>query len=93
MRHFIIVKFNNTINIQEISKQISDLFNNSLNIDGVENVEIYTSNTNLSNRYDLMIEMKLTQTALKIFDNSEIHKTWKNEYGKYITNKAIFDCN
>lgn len=92
MKHFIIVKFNNTLNIQEISNPIRDLFNNSLNIDGVDSVKIYISNTNLANRHDLMIEMELTKTALKIFDNSEIHKTWKNKYGKYITNKIIFDC-
>lgn len=39
-----------------------------------------------------MIEMSLTKESLELFDNSEIHKTWKDEYGKYIVNKTIFDC-
>lgn len=93
MRHFIIVKFDDSINMQDIVKPINNLFSKSLNLEGVDNVEIHASNSNLTNRYDLMIEMKLTQTALKKFDNSEIHKTWKSEYGKYIVDKVIFDCN
>ncbi len=92
MKHFIIVKFDNTINVKEILKPIEDLFLKSLNIDGVDSVKIYTSNTDLSNRHDLMIEMRLTLDALKTFDNSEIHKKWKSEYGQYITDKTIFDC-
>ena len=48
---------------------------------------------NLSNRHDLMIEMQLSRKALETFDNSEIHKCWKEQYGKYILNKVIFDCN
>lgn len=39
-----------------------------------------------------MIEMVLTPQALELFDNSQIHKKWKTEYGKYIVNKTIFDC-
>ena len=30
--------------------------------------------------------------ALEEFDNGEIHKEWKEEFGKYIMNKTIFDC-
>ena len=58
----------------------------------VEKVEIYESNTDLPNRYDLMIKMDLSKNALKEFDNSEIHKEWKEKFGKYITSKTIFDC-
>lgn len=65
MRHFIIVKFRDTINAKDILKPIKDLFNESLNIDGCDSVKIYVSNTNLSNRHDLMIEMKLTRNCLK----------------------------
>ena len=39
-----------------------------------------------------MIKMDLSKEALKVFDNSEIHKRWKEEYGTYIANKTIFDC-
>lgn len=65
MRHFIIVKFNDTINVKDILKPIEDLFNKSLNIDGIDSVNIYMSNTNLSNRHDLMIEMNLTRNCFK----------------------------
>ena len=30
--------------------------------------------------------------ALEEFDNGEIHKEWKERFGKYIMNKIIFDC-
>jgi ribosomal protein L4 len=92
MRHFIIVKFNDSGKTQELVEQIKELFNKSLNIDGVNKVEVHMSNTNLPNRHDLMIEMLLTPEGLKTFDDSEIHKIWKSEYGKYIVNKTIFDC-
>lgn len=92
MRHLIIVKFNTSINIQELAREITNLFKKALNINGVHKVEVHVSNTNLQNRHDLMIEMQLTPTALEIFDNSKIHKTWKSKYGKYIENKTVFDC-
>lgn len=92
IRHFIIIKFENSVNIQSLIEPIRNLFNSTLSIEEIKKVEIYESNTNLPNRYDLMIEMVLTSQALKLFDNSQIHKTWKTEYGKYIVNKTIFDC-
>ncbi len=46
----------------------------------------------LSNRYDLMIKMDLSKKALEEFDNGEIHKEWKESFGKDIMNKTIFDC-
>jgi len=55
-------------------------------------MEVYVSNSDRPNRHDLMIEMVLTKSALEQFDSSEIHKQWKNEYGKYIISKTIFDC-
>lgn len=92
MVHYIIVKFSDEFNYLESIKEIIDLFNEALKIDGVHKVNIYTSNSKLDNRHDLMIKMELTSEALKEFDNSWIHKKWKIEYGKYIENKTIFDC-
>ena len=92
MKHYIIVKFNNEFNYLQQIKEITDLFNEALKIDGVKKINIYISNSELSNRYDLMIKMELTSRALNEFDNSWIHKKWKDEYGKYIENKTIFDC-
>ena len=39
-----------------------------------------------------MINMDLSLSALTEFDNSDIHKKWKEEFGKYIISKTIFDC-
>ena len=63
-----------------------------MEIDGITKVEVCLSNSNRLNRHDLMVEMLLTEEALTKFDNSEIHKQWKAEYGQYIINKTIFDC-
>lgn len=93
LKHFIIVKFKDSLNFNEFVEPIKKLFNKALKIEGVDKVDIYPSNTNLPNRYDLMIRMELTSKALIEFDNSGIHKLWKSEYGKYIVDKTIFDCN
>ena len=92
MRHFIIVKFNNLVNAEDLIEPIKVLFEQALEINGIDKVKLYKSNINLPNRYDLMIEMELTRSGLTAFDNSKIHSKWKEEYGKYIDNKTIFDC-
>lgn len=92
MKHYIIVKFEDTVNVKEVLNPIKTLFNKAIDIKDVDEVEIYTSNVDLPNRYDLMIKMSLSRQALTEFDNSEIHKEWKLEFGKYIINKIIFDC-
>lgn len=92
MRHFIIVKFKDSVDVHKLVEPIENLFRESLNIHGINRVEFYTSNVNMHNRYDLMIEMILSREALEKFDNSEIHKKWKINYGEYIESKAIFDC-
>lgn len=92
MKHYIIVKFEKKINVKEVLNSIKELFEKALDISGVEKLEIYTSNVDLPNRYDLMIKMTLSPSALTEFDNSEIHKKWKEEFGEHIINKTIFDC-
>ena len=59
MKHYIILKFNDDYDYLNELEEIQELFNNSLSIDGVDKVEIYKSNSKLSNRYDLMIKMDL----------------------------------
>ena len=92
MKHYIIVKFEKTVNVKEVLNPIKELFEKALEISGVEKIDIYTSSIDLPNRYDLMIKMTLSPLALTEFDNSEIHKKWKREFGEYIINKTIFDC-
>lgn len=82
MNHYIIVKFRQGYEyIYELDK-IIELFNKSLNIDGVNSVDVYKSNSDLNNRYDLMIKMDLTKDGLINFDNSWIHDTWKKRIWK-----------
>lgn len=92
MKHYIIVKFEENINTKEVLNPIKTLLNKAMDIKGIDKVEMYTSNIDLPNRYDLMIEMTLSRQALTEFDNSDIHKEWKSRFGKYIISKTIFDC-
>ena len=92
MNHYIIVKFKDGYDYLKELENITKLFNETLKIDGVNKVDIYKSNSDLDNRYDLMIKMELTQNGLKEFDNSWIHKKWKEDYKEYIESKTIFDC-
>ena len=92
MQHYIIVKFKPDYDYINELDRIKDLFNESLKIDGVKKVNTYTSNSKLNNRFDLMIKMELTQQALVDFDNSWIHKKWKDDYAAFVEVKTIFDC-
>ena len=92
MRHFIIVKFHEDVDKDALLPPIKELFEACLVIDGVHDVKLHLSCSQRPNRYDMMIELIMEPEALPIYDNSESHRTWKAEYGKYIAAKAIFDC-
>ena len=92
MKHYIIVKFNSDYDYKKEIENINKLFNEALKIEGVNKIDIYKSNSDRTNRHDLMIKMELTEQGLIDFDNSWIHKKWKEDYGKYIETKTIFDC-
>lgn len=92
MKHYIIVKFNGNVEKEKIINSIKELFQKAMHIKEVIEVDIYESNMDLPNRYDLMIKMNLSKKALEEFDNGKIHKEWKEKFGKYIINKTIFDC-
>ena len=92
MKHYIIVKFKRNYDYKLEKDNIEELFEKAKEINGVEDVLIHCSNSTRENRFDLMIEMLLTFEGLQNFDNSVIHYNWKNNYGKYIESKTIFDC-
>lgn len=92
MKHYIVVKFKKDYNWKENVKDIKNLFNDALTIKDVYSINLMESNSDKNNRYDIMIEMELSQNALQEFDNSYIHKNWKLLYGEHIEQKAIFDC-
>lgn len=92
MKHYIIVKFKESFDWQNAVPEIKALFEKTLEIEGIEKVSVYPSNSTRSNRYDLMIKIQMVPEALELYDKSEPHKTWKQEYGEVIEAKTIFDC-
>ena len=92
MKHYIIVKFKEKTDIQELAQPVKEIFDGTLSIPGVHDVQIKLSNSDRENRYDMMIVMDMDRDALKAYDVSEPHLTWKSQYGDLIAKKAIFDC-
>ena len=94
MTHYIIVKFQDTVSIkEELISQINDLFSHATEIPGIHQVHIFSSCIDRTNRHDLMIKMDMDADALNVWDSSEIHQKWKDDFGKYLAAKTIFDCN
>lgn len=92
MKHYIIVKFKEEFDYKPEINSITAFFEKALDIAGVLSVSIKPSNSEKSNRYDLMIEMELEAGGLNTFDRSDVHAEWKDRYGGVILNKVIFDC-
>lgn len=61
MKHYIIVKFNENVEKEKLINPIKELFQKAMYIKEVMNVDIYESNMDLPNRYDLMIKMDLSK--------------------------------
>lgn len=68
------------------------LFAGVTELPGVYAAHCQPNVTDRPNRYDLMIVLTMEQAALPGYDASELHRAWKEQYGGYIENKAIFDC-
>lgn len=92
MKHYIIVKFTEGTDVKALVGPVQKIFEETLSIPGIRELDIRTSNSDRSNRYDMMIVMKMDQEALPAYDASEPHHRWKEEYGDRIAKKAIFDC-
>lgn len=92
MKHYIIVKFVEGTDVGALVEPVRAIFARTLSISGIRSVQVKRSNSDRSNRYDLMIEMDMEPQALADYDVSEPHLYWKNTYGALIAKKAIFDC-
>ena len=92
MKHYIIVKFKEGTDVKALAGPVHDIFEKTLEIPGIHSLSVRTSNSDRSNRYDLMILLEMDPEALPAYDASEPHHFWKNEYGGKIEKKAIFDC-
>lgn len=91
MKHCIIVKWKEDVDKDTILEPIKELFLPALNIDGVSDVLFFENCIDLSNRYDLMIQVIIEKDKLQNWNESDIHKTWKRDFGDKILQKAIFD--
>ena len=92
MQHYIIVKWNNNANKKELSDSARRLYANASAACGVKRVDIKDNVTDRDNRYDLMIILHMNKADLLMWDNSDLHKKWKADFGAFIDKKCIFDC-
>ena len=93
MKHHIIVKYAEGIEDKgALVTDIKALYAGATKIPGIHGVALYENCVARPNRYDLMIVLDMDAEALANWDNSEIHKTWKNRFGDIVAQKAIFDC-
>ena len=67
------------------------MFNELLDFKEVSEVEIIENVVYRPNRFDLMICITMKRDFLPIYDASKPHHEWKEKYGKFVENKAIFD--
>ena len=92
MKHYILVKFVEGVDVDALVRPVQEIFDQTLSIPGVHGALLKRSCSDRANRYDLMIEMDMDRQALPAYDVSEPHLRWKSEYGALVAKKAIFDC-
>ena len=92
MKHYIIVKWKDPAVMAGKAGEIQELFNDTLSIERINAVTVHPSCSDRSNRHDLMIEMDMDPAALPAYDACTPHKEWKKNYGEFILQKTIFDC-
>ncbi len=93
MKHHIIVKYTSEVTDKDaMLERIKALFFNAAPIYGVHSYSFYSNCVDRKNRYDLMIVIELDSDCLLYWDESSLHKAWLNCFGKYVSQKAIFDC-
>ena len=92
MIHYIICKWKNKEEVTApVESRIRELFSGADSIPGVEKAEIVKNAVDRDNRFDLMIRVYMNKDALPVWDNSDIHRRWKEEFGGFIDKKTIFD--
>lgn len=92
MKHCILVKWNGLIKDKhDIAKEVKNIFDQLLDIDGIHGVSYRENCIDRANRYDLLICIDLDKEVLPVYDESNPHHEWKEKYGKFVENKAIFD--
>jgi len=93
LKHHIIIKYNALVeDKQNMQEEIRQFFAPATEIEGVHGVFFYPNCIPLENRFDLMIVLEMEKDALANWNTSSLHLQWKEQYGRYILSKAIFDC-
>lgn len=91
MKHNILVKFIDGVDYQKLLPEIKGLFDGLLEIKGINEVVLHTNCIDRDNRYDLLIQIDMAKNILAVYDESTVHKIWKQDYQNLIAKKAIFD--
>ena len=92
MKHFIIVKWNSLVDDKKaVLPEIHSIFDKLLVYKEVKSIKISENIIDRSNRFDLMICIEMEKEFLSTYDKSEPHREWKEKFGKFAENKAIFD--
>ena len=92
MKHYIIVKWNESFEAKEEQfNRIESIFNQAKSIEGIKTVDFSKNIIERDNRFDYMIAITMDKSALNEYDSCVYHKQWKDEFGKYIKSKVIFD--
>ena len=92
MKHCILVKWNALVeDKKQIVGGVKTIFVKLLSINGIHDVKIHENVIDRANRYDLLICIEMDKEVLPVYDESEPHHEWKEKYGKFVENKAIFD--
>ena len=93
MKHFILAKFRPEIaDKASLMEPIRALFSEAADIPGVRGADVYPCCIDRENRYDIMIVLDMDRDALPLYDVSQMHHAWKEQYGGLLEKKAIFDC-
>jgi len=91
IRHMII-RLNKDADPKEMYEKMTELFKDASAIEGVRKAEVYISNHDLKQSYDLMVRIHMKKSALKDFENSSLYATWKRDFDPYISKVTVFDC-
>lgn len=92
MKHCIIVKWNEKVTDKDLFyNRTCEAFSGVLELDGVSGLKVYRTCSGRANRADLMVEIECTEAGLLVYDASDLHRAWKEDFGEYIASKMIFD--
>lgn len=92
MKHLIIVKWiDKPEDTEKEMEKISTIFEKTLSIPGVNSFRLIRGIQSAANRFDIVIAMDMTSSALELYNASPAHAEWKEKYGPNIEKKAIFD--